>query len=244
MSHRRFSSKSRSWRWRAPNTREPFGYVSYARIEHTLFDEPVEFSLQITLELLSGVFPDRPPESRHAQAESDCAVRVDGRRRADSGGTSLGCVWSACEGVSGWFAGGRFHVSEGLEKSLAWHLASLISAQDLGTVVEHLSGAEGVDLVLRAASRLGADVGLCDEARSATAALRACQERCAGSRSGFIALLGSVSGEARAGAVCRGAGRGGRGAGQGSDRGAVVRGSDRSVRGPPGCQRDADDLRE
>ena len=197
MSHRRFSSKSRSWRPRAPNRREPFGYVSYARIEHTLFDEPVEFSLQITLELLFGVFPDRPPESRHAQAESDCAVRVDGRRRADGGGTSLGCVWSACEGVSGWFAGGRLHASEGLKKSLAWHLASLISAQDLGTVVEHLSGAEGVDLVLRAASRLGADVGLCDEARSATAALRACQERCAGSRSGFIALLGSVSGEAR-----------------------------------------------
>lgn len=84
----------------------------------------------------------------------------------------------------------------GLDKSLAWHLSSLISAQDLGTVVEHLPGVEGVDLILRAASRLGVDGGLCDEVRSATAALRACQERCAGSRASFIALLGSVSGAA------------------------------------------------
>lgn len=76
-----------------------------------------------------------------------------------------------------------------IDKSLAWHLAKVASARHPATVIEHLPGLEGIELIVKAASKLNAPDATINEFRDVFSSLLEMQDLIAGDRHVLIGML-------------------------------------------------------
>jgi len=81
----------------------------------------------------------------------------------------------------------------GLDKSLAWKVARIAQGLDLFAIVEHLPGAAGVEIFLKAAERQGAPVALIEAVRSAVHEFDRLVEVHSGDRESLEMMLSSYS---------------------------------------------------
>lgn len=82
----------------------------------------------------------------------------------------------------------------GLDKSLAWKLATFVRDADPSAAARHLPGTAGVEIVLRAAEERGAEATVVAAVRDAEASLRAFVSAHAGDRRSFEAMLSEGGG--------------------------------------------------
>jgi len=95
----------------------------------------------------------------------------------------------------------------GVNKNLTWKVSKIIAATNAATIVQHLPGPSGLDILLAACTRAGASRGAADAVREALVAFDGLVTEHAGDRAALMLMLNSMMQGDRANAELREAAR-------------------------------------